>query len=257
MGHGGLVDELIVIDSGSTDDTETVATAEGATVHRAHDVLSDHNIAEGGKGDALWKSLAICNGDIVLWVDADTRNFDEHFVIGLLHPLLIEQDVKLVKGFYERPLEKDPSSTAGGARITELVVRPLLNLFYPVLTGIVQPLAGEYGGYKEALVKLPFFTGYGVEIGLLIDFVERFGLDALAQVDLGKRVHRNRSTLELGQSAFQVIHVMLTRFEEAGKVKLPYPLPETLTQFWPGPEGHSVRTKSLRVMERPPLAEIV
>jgi len=252
----GLVDELIVVDSGSTDDTCRLAAAEGARVYTARDLVPHipPDPSGSGKGDALWRSLSVIDNEIVVWLDADVTGFQSHVVTRLLEPLLSEEKVQIAKGFYERPLNVEGRRhPTGGARVTELVVRPLLSLFYPELTGVIQPLAGEYAGYTDAFRQLPFFTGYGVEIGLLLDGVERFGLDAHAQVDLGVRVHRNRPTLELGLTAFEVMQVIFTRLEESGQMKLADPLPAALVQFWPTEEGLLSKSAHSRVIERPPL----
>lgn len=249
-----LVDELIVVDSGSTDNTCSLAAAEGARVYPVAELVPDVPLDGGGKGDALWRSLSVVNGEIVVWLDADVSNFQPHFVTRLLDPLLSQEGLAIAKGFYERPLSVDgQQQRSGGARVTELVARPLLNLFYPELTGIIQPLAGECAGYTHAFRQLPFFTGYGVEIGLLLDSVERFGLDSLAQVDLGIRIHRNRPTLELGLTALEVMQVVFTRLEDSGRMKLADPLPTTLLQFWPTVEGLVPQQTRSRVVERPPL----
>ena len=182
-----LVDELLVIDSGSTDGTAKEAGDAGATVHRAEDLTSFGEVH--GKGDCLWRSLTVASGDIIVWLDSDTRNFREGFVADLVAPLLLDDRFVMTKAFYDRPLISDDQLLmTGGARVTELAVRPLLQLFYPELVGLIQPLAGEYAGYANVFKGLPFSTGYGVEIGLLIDVAERYGTEQIAQVDLGTRV---------------------------------------------------------------------
>src|SRR5438105_1596318 len=186
-----LVDEIVVMDSMSTDGTVEAAREAGAIVCQDRDVLPELEPL-GGKGDALWKSLFVLSGDLFVFGDADIRNFDPRFVYGLLGPLLLEDGIDYVKAFYERPIgTADAMEATGGGRVTELVARPLINLFFPWLSGVVQPLSGEYAGTREAFASVPFFTGYGVEFGLLVDIAERAGLDRMAQVDLGVRVHRN------------------------------------------------------------------
>jgi len=176
-----LVDELLVIDSGSEDSTAAVAHAAGARVVRQADVLPRLG-DRPGKGEALWKSLLVASGDLIVFVDADLRDFDEQFVVGLLGPLLTDPGIDFVKAFYDRPLTNgDQVLPAGGGRVTELVARPLLNLHWPGAAGFVQPLAGEYAGRRTLLEQLPFVSGYGVEIGMLIDVLEEHGLDAMAQ----------------------------------------------------------------------------
>ncbi|HET7481694.1 MAG TPA: glucosyl-3-phosphoglycerate synthase, partial [Actinomycetota bacterium] len=211
-----LVDELVVIDSGSTDDTVELARAAGATTYRAQELaLPDRPLM--GKGDCLWRSLSVLQGDVVVWLDSDTRNMHEGFVTDLVAPLLHRHDLAMTKAFYHRPLETDDGLVAGGgARVTELLVRPMLQLFCPELAAFVQPLSGEYAARREVLLDLPFLTGYAVEIGLLIDVAERHGVDRIAQVDLGTRVHRNRPVVELGTTAFEILLGMLMRFDAAG-----------------------------------------
>lgn len=252
MDASPLVDELIVIDSGSTDATAEIAREAGAEVHRGEEITDFGPVR--GKGDCLWRSLAVATGDIVVWLDADTRNFAEPFVTDLVAPFLDGDEFVLAKAFYDRPLLSDDDVLrTGGARVTELVARPLLQLFYPELTGLIQPLSGEYAGNRNVLRSLPFFTGYGVEVGLLIDIAERYGPDRIAQVDLGMRVHRNRPILDLGAAAFQVTTALLRRFDDLGRIKIPEDLPSELLQYVPAPEGPEPRTRSLEIFERPPM----
>jgi glucosyl-3-phosphoglycerate synthase len=207
MEHVALVDELIVIDDGSTDDTAAAARDEGATVVAQTSILP--NLERGaGKGNALWKSLQVSRGDIVCWVDADIRNFCSKFVTRLVAPLLEAPDVQFVKAHYQRPYHAEPT---GGGRVTELMARPLLSHLFPMLADIVQPLAGEYAGRRRALEQVPFVQGWGVELGLLVDICERFGRDAIAQVDLGVREHRNRPLAELGAPALAILVTALRR----------------------------------------------
>jgi glucosyl-3-phosphoglycerate synthase len=207
-----VVDEIIVVDDHSTDDTARLAKEAGATVIDAAAVLPEYG--EGhGKGEALWKSVFASSGDVIAWCDSDIRDFDVHFITGLLGPLLTEPDVAFVKGHYERPLvEGGP----GGGRVTELVARPLLSLLFPHLAGTVQPLSGEYAGRRTLLERLPFVRGYGVDIGLLIDVAAAVGTGALAQVDLGTRLHRNRSLHQLSPQAMAVMQTALVRAGRQG-----------------------------------------
>ena len=206
-----LVDEILVVDSRSTDATVAIATAAGARVVSQDDVTRGLPRMDG-KGDALWAGLAASTGDIVAFVDGDLREFSSHFVTGLLGPLLTDASVEFVKGFYHRPLIGAAGvETDGGGRVTELAARPLINLFWPELAGVVQPLAGEYAGRRRTLERVPFVSGYGVEIAMLIDLLDLVGLDALAQVDLGERVHRNRPLDALAPQAAAVIDVVLDR----------------------------------------------
>ncbi|MER3457222.1 MAG: glucosyl-3-phosphoglycerate synthase [candidate division GAL15 bacterium] len=209
-----LLDEIVLIDSDSTDRTREIAQAEGIPVVRHREVLP-HLGSYRGKGEALWKSLYVLRGDVVVWVDTDVRNMHPKFVYGLLGPLLREDRIVFVKGYYRRPVQVgDRLYETGGGRVTELVARPLLNLFFPQLSGLIQPLAGEYAGRREALERIPFFTGYGVETGMLIDLVDRFGLGAIGQVDLEQRIHRNQSLQSLSLMAFQIVQVVARRLED-------------------------------------------
>ena len=204
-----LVDEIVVVDDHSSDRTAHEATAAGATVVRAGEILLDHGRGHG-KGEALWKSLFASHGDLVLWCDADVRDFDPRFIIGLLGPLLTDPQTGFVKGFYERPVD---GAVRGGGRVTELVARPLLTMCFPHLASVVQPLSGEYGGRRSVLEQVPFVEGYGVDIALLIDIAARFGVDSITQVDLGQRIHRNRPLHELSPMAAQVMQTALRRLD--------------------------------------------
>lgn len=235
-----LVDELLVVDDHSTDGTAVVAAAAGARVVRAHEVLADHG--EGhGKGEALWKSLFASRGDLVVWCDADIRQFDVGFVVGLLGPLVRHPDIAFVKGYYDRPVGEDGT---GGGRVTELVARPAIALLHPQLAPVVQPLAGEYGGRRDVLEQLPFVEGYGVDLALLIDVARLAGVEAIAQVDLGVRVHRNRTLEELGPQALAVLHAALHRAD-------PTLTPLTTTLVRPG-----AAPVAQALVERPPLVEV-
>ncbi len=204
----GLVDEVLVIDSGSVDDTAKVAAAAGASVHHRDAILPAYG-TQPGKGDVLWKALAVATGDIICYIDADLTDFRPTFVTGLLGPLLTDPTIGLVKAFYDRPLLD--SSPAGGGRVTELAARPLLGTFFPQLAGVVQPLAGEYAGRREILATMPYAPGYGVETGLLIDVATAYGLDAIAQVDLGQRTHGHQDTAALGRMAATILATVLRR----------------------------------------------
>lgn len=203
----GLVDEIVVIDDHSSDRTAQEAEAAGAVVVRAAEVLTEHGLGPG-KGEALWKSLYASSGDVVVWCDADVRDFDPRFITGVLGPLLTDPDIGFVKGFYERPVD---GHVRGGGRVTELVARPLLTMCFPDLADIVQPLSGEYGGRRHVLEQVPFVKGYGVDIAMLIDIAAMFGASSITQVDLGERVHRNRPLHELSPMAAQVMQAALRR----------------------------------------------
>lgn len=206
-----VVDECVVVDSGSTDDTVAVARAAGARVVRCGEVLPDLPVV-AGKGEVLWRSLAATSGDIVVFLDSDLVDPDPGFVTALLGPILSVPDVQLVKGFYRRPLRLETEEYGtGGGRVTELLARPLLAALRPELAGVIQPLGGEYAVTRQFAESVPFAAGYGVEIGLLLDAHTRFGLAGLAQVNLGVRKHRNRSLLALGVMARQILGTALSR----------------------------------------------
>lgn len=202
-----LVDELLVIDDGSDDSTATVAKEAGADVVDASNILPEFGQGHG-KGQTMWKAVHLASGDLIAFCDADVRDFDTGFVRGLLGPLLTEDDVTFVKGLYERPVD----GVAGqGGRVTELMAKPLISVFYPHLSDIAQPLSGECAGRRQVLERVPFVLGYGVDLGLIIDVADRFGNDRLVQCDLGKRVHRNRPLVELGPQAEAILRVGLDR----------------------------------------------
>jgi glucosyl-3-phosphoglycerate synthase len=256
-----LIDELVVVDSCSTDGTARVAAAAGARVVRQDEVLG-HLPTMSGKGEALWKGLAATSGDLVVFVDADVHGFTGEFITGLLGPLLLDPTVAYVKGFYHRPLVDGGRTVLdGGGRVTELVARPLLNLHWPELAGFVQPLAGEYAGRREALEAVPFVTGYGVEVGLLVDLHELVGLDALAQVDLGVRQHRHQDNEGLGRMAAQIMLAVLSRLDRQRQVIVTRELSPRLAQFRRGDPGAAgvervLVVSDVAVPERPPLASI-
>jgi len=251
----GLVDQLIVVDSGSNDATRAVAAAAGATVHATTDILP-HLGEVRGKGDALWKSLAVADADIIVWIDADIANFDPSWVARLIAPLLEDSDIAFVKGFHERLLSDGNGRSDTGGRVTELVVRPLLHLLFPELARVVQPLSGQCAGRTSVLRQLPFAAGYAVDALLLVDFVDAFGLDSIAQTDLGWLVHRNRGTLELVAMAHEILHVLLTRLETLGRIKLPDELPGELVQFVRSPVGQVMVPIEANVVERPPMQDV-
>jgi glucosyl-3-phosphoglycerate synthase len=262
MDRTGLVDEIVVVDSRSTDATAEVAAAAGARVVSQDDVTRGLPRLEG-KGDALWSGLAASTGDVVAFVDGDLREFSAHFVTGLLGPLLTDRSVEFVKGFYHRPLVGTASvETDGGGRVTELSARPLINLFWPELAGFVQPLAGEYAARRETLRQIPFVSGYGVEIGMLIDLLDLVGLDALAQVDLGERLHRHQGTEALGRMSAQIMVTAWSRLYRRGQVTEPVPPSTLLTQFRRGGADalpnldREIVVSEIGVAERPPLAQL-
>jgi glucosyl-3-phosphoglycerate synthase len=251
-----LVDELLVVDSDSTDATADVARAAGADVIAAAEVLTAHG-TRPGKGEALWKSLAATSGDLVVFLDADLLGNVAHFVPGLLGPLLTDPQVDYVKGCYTRPLEIDGGSRpAGGGRVTELTARPLLNALWPELAGFVQPLGGEYAERRSALEQVPFVSGYGVEVGLLVDLLHLGGLASLAQVDLGSRRHTSQSQEALGAMAGQVVSTVLGRAESGRPGHHRLDASGLLTQFRHDGTGFVPRSSTVAVDERPPMATI-
>lgn len=199
-GGTGLVDEVLVVDNGSSDATAAAARDAGARVLTT--------AGDGGKGRAMLAGLEAAAGDLIVYLDADVENTTPTYVTGLLGPLLVEEDVALVKGFYRRPLRGEPT---GGGRVTELVARPLLEVLFPELVAIRQPLAGETAAPRWVLDKLDLADGYGVELGLLVDVARRFGAGAVAQVDLGVRIHRNRTLDELRPQAVEILRAALDR----------------------------------------------
>ena len=243
-----LVDEVVVIDDGSIDSTADVAEWEGARVIAVDDVMPETGPGSG-KGNAMWKSLAAADGDLVCWVDADIRNFGHHFITGLLGPLITDPDIAFVKGYYRRPLHGEPT---GGGRVTELVARPTLSVLFPELAGFIQPLGGEYAGRRSLLERVPFVEGWGVEIGLLVDIVREVGLGATAQVDLGVREHRNRPLEDLGPQATAILVTALRRAGLAPDTVAHRDL-ATLTRFT---ESFEPELVDVEVRERPPIATV-
>jgi nucleotide-binding universal stress UspA family protein len=251
-----LLDEIVVIDSASTDDTARIARERGVPVVTHQEILPQYG-SYRGKGEALWKSLYVLRGDLILWVDTDIKNFYPGFVYGILGPLLRQPEIQYVKGFYRRPLKLDGKLLAeGGGRVTELTVRPLFNLFYPELSGLVQPLSGEYGGRREALERVPFFSGYGVETGLLLDLFNEHGLGAIAQVDLEERIHSNQSVAALSQMAFAILQVFMQRLEERKRISLIEDVNRSIKLIRPQGESYALEIKEIQDQERPPMATI-
>lgn len=214
----GLVDEVLVVDGGSGDGTPGRARDAGATVVDQHAVMPEAGPG-AGKGDALWKGLASSGGDTVVFLDADLHDADERYVVGLLGPLLTDPDVGFVKACYDRPLDLGAERRPrGGGRVTELTARPLLTAFWPELAGIAQPLSGEYAGRRSLLERVPFVEGWGVEFALLVDLTDRFGVDAIGQVDLGTRLHSHQTLAALGRMAAEIVHVAAQRLSAEGRL---------------------------------------
>ncbi|MFC4853176.1 glucosyl-3-phosphoglycerate synthase [Actinophytocola glycyrrhizae] len=247
---GSLVDELVVVDSGSTDRTVEVSLAAGAKVVRRTDVLPELEPVPG-KGEVLWRSLAATTGDLLVFLDSDLVDPDPGFVPRLLGPLLLEPDIHLVKGFYRRPLTAEDAAGSGGGRVTELMARPLLSALRPELTGVIQPLGGEYAGTRQLLESVPFASGYGVEIGLLLDAHVIAGLNGIAQVNLGVRRHRNQPLRALGLMSRQILGTALARCG-----LLPAHAGE-LTQFVQVADEWLPDTSGVVVADRPPMRSLL
>jgi len=251
-----LVDELVVIDSRSEDRTREIAEDEGIPVFIHDEILTECGTYRG-KGEAMWKSLQVTKGEIVVWIDTDVTNTHPKFVYGILGPLLQRPEIQFVKAFYQRPLRVGGELQAtGGGRVTELAARPILNLFFPELSGLVQPLSGEQGGRRALLEQLPFFTGYGVETGLLIDTLQRAGLDAIAQVDMKQRIHRNQSLLALSKMSFEILQVALRRVGEAHGERL-WEEANSSLKLITSQEGRlHLELHDIGANERPPMATV-
>jgi glucosyl-3-phosphoglycerate synthase len=235
----GVVDQVAVVDA-STDGTGEIAAALGAEVHPQAELMPGFG-AVRGKGDALWRALSVLRGDVVCFVDADSEQFGPHFACGLIGPLITDPDVRFVKGFYRRPFKLGAESTAeGGGRVTELTARPLLELFYPELAGIRQPLAGEVAARRDLLERLPFATGYAVEVAMLIDAWSVTGADAIAQVDLDVRQNRHQPLSALGPMAAAVLRAVAERLEREGRLSA----------------GVALGGQSDPIVERPPMASL-
>jgi glucosyl-3-phosphoglycerate synthase len=248
-----LVDEILVIDSGSSDDTVEIARAAGAIVHRSSELLPEQGSYQG-KGENLWKALQVSTCDIICYIDGDISNFHSGFVTGLVGPLLTDPGIDYVKAYYERPLDRgDGLRSTGGGRVSEILIRPLISLFYPELREILQPLSGEYAARRETLETLAFPVGYGVEIAHLIDLARDANISRVAQTDLVTRIHRNRDEDELGSMAFALLKVVMRRLERDGKLTLANPLPDLYQTWTTEGERVSMISKSIPEPERPPL----
>ena len=251
-----LLDELVVIDSESDDDTRRIAADEGARVIVHSEVLPRYG-SYRGKGEALWKSLYATSGDLIAWSDTDIVDWHPRFIYGTLGPLLAEPKIGYVKAYYQRPIvEGGVLKEGGGGRVTELVARPLINLFFPELSGFIQPLAGEYAGRRVHLEQIPFFTGYAVEIGHLIDLAERLDLAGLGQVDLDIRIHRNQELEGLSKMSFVILQAVMKRLEERRKARLFAELGSSIKLPRSGPNHLSLEVIDLADQERPPMIRI-
>jgi glucosyl-3-phosphoglycerate synthase len=247
----GIVDQLVVVDD-STDDTPAIARRLGAEVYDQSELDPAHGPVLG-KGDAMWRALPVLTGDVVCFLDADSEHFGAHYACGLLGPLLCSRapEIEFVKGFYRRPFRVGGVTLPGeGGRVTELTARPLLNLFYPELAAIAQPLAGEIAARRSLLERLPFVTGYGVDIALLIDAYTEVGLDAIAQVDLDVRQNAHQPLRDLGPMAFAVLSAVASRLERDGRLEA------RLSPTFVALEHGELATRAVPIVERPPLTEL-
>ncbi len=251
-----LLDEIAVVDSGSTDRTREVAASFGADVYLASNILADMGFKRG-KGENLWKAIYQLTGDIIVYVDADIKNIHPRFVYGLVAPLIYRSEVKYVKAFYDRPLTlSNKIRPSGGGRVTEILVRPLFSLFFPELTAIIQPLSGEYAVRREVLEKLPFPVGYGVETSHLIDVYSSFGLEAFAQTDMDQRVHRHQTTRDLGKMSFGILRTFLKRLKMKGMSSDLPDFTANLRQFQAHDEQYEQVIHEIFEEERPPMIEL-
>jgi hypothetical protein len=253
-----LLDEIVLIDSGSIDYTREIASDMDIPVFIHQEILPEQG-AYRGKGEALWKSLHVLSGDIIAWIDTDISNIHPRFVYGVIGPLLRDPNVQYVKGFYRRPLMRGDKPIAGsGGRVTELTARPFFNLFFPELSGLIQPLSGEYAGRRSALDSLPFFTGYGVETGLLIDILEKYGIAGIAQVDLLERIHHSQPLPSLSKMSFSIMQVVFKRLEYRHQVRLLDQSNLTMNLIRFGQQqGYSLEPEEIQELERPPMRSIL
>ncbi|MEJ2164677.1 MAG: glucosyl-3-phosphoglycerate synthase [Desulfobacterales bacterium] len=252
-----LVDELIVIDSGSTDSTVEIAASFGAEVYIANEILP-HLDQFKGKGENLWKALFITKGDIIIYIDADIKNIHHRFAYGLIGPLLVYDHIKYAKAFYDRPIAigKNKIRPTGGGRVTELVIRPLFSLFFPELTQLIQPLSGEYAGYREVFEKIPFPIGYGVETSMILDIYQKWGLNVMAQVDLDRRIHRNQDTKALGRMSFAILKTFINRQNKLGLIDFKGTLYDEIIQYNLVDSEFRAETLQIKGLERPPMITI-
>ena len=251
-----LLDEIAVIDSDSSDQTREVAAAFGAQVYMSRDILPGYG-EQRGKGENLWKAIYQLTGDIIVYIDADIKNIHPRFIYGLVAPLIFRPEIQYVKAFYDRPLASSQGiRPSGGGRVTEILIRPLFSLFFPELTALIQPLSGEYAVRRQVLEKIPFPIGYGVETSHLIDVYHRWGLWAIAQTDLDRRVHRNQPTRDLGKMAFGILQTFLKRVEALGVLEDLPELNTTLRQFQVNNNIFEEIPLHILEEERPPMIDI-
>jgi len=251
-----LLDEIAVIDSGSTDNTLAIAEKFGADTYLASDYLKDEGICYG-KGENLWKALYLLKGDIIIYVDSDISNIHPRFVYGLLGPLLIKPEIKFVKAFYNRPFKSANNlAPAGGGRVTEILIRPLFSQFFPELTGVIQPLSGEYAGYRNILTEINFPIGYGVETGMLIDLHQKYGLDSIAQTNLDLRIHRNQNVSSLGKMSFGILQTFWNRLAKYKEQPLLTPDSLTLRQMTSDKDDYNLIQHDIKEKERQPMSQV-
>jgi glucosyl-3-phosphoglycerate synthase len=246
-----LVDQLIAVDASSQDGTADVAERHGVTVYQEDELLTAFGPA-AGKGDAMWRSLSVATGDVVMFLDADTTNFERHFVYGMLGPILTQPGVRFAKATYHRPLLGPGGDVLDDAgRVTELTAKPLLRIFFPELSGFGQPLAGELVAHRDLLTEIPFPTGYAVETGMLIDIARATGLDAMAQVGLGARHNRSKALRELGSMSYSVARTVVER-----ALGMSPEHADIYSRAVCTPDGTRLVEEPLALVERPPFAGI-
>jgi glucosyl-3-phosphoglycerate synthase len=251
-----LIDEIAVIDSGSTDKTLEVAAGFGADTYLASDILSEIE-EKKGKGENLWKAIYQLRGDIIVYIDADIKNIHPRFAYGLIGPLIQRDEVQYVKAFYDRPLASSQGvRPSGGGRVTEILIRPLFSLFFPELTAIIQPLSGEYAVRRDVLESIPFPIGYGVETSHLLDVYSLWGLDAFAQTDLDQRVHRNQPTRSLGKMSFGILQTLLSRMQQKEIIGGLPEMSTLLRQFQVSDDQFEMIEHQIVEEERPPMNTI-
>ncbi|MGB0578656.1 MAG: glucosyl-3-phosphoglycerate synthase [Limisphaerales bacterium] len=256
MNRYPLVDEFAVIDSGSTDKTREIAAEFGADVYLAEDILPEVGDKKG-KGENLWKAIYQLKGDIIVYVDADIKNIHPRFVYGLVGPLIQNDETQYVKAFYDRPLAFSQGlRPSGGGRVTEILVRPLFSMFFPELSAIIQPLSGEYAVRRPVLEKIAFPIGYGVETSHILDVYKQFGMEAFAQCDLDRRIHRNQTTIALGKMSFGILQSFMNRMEAFGYIKEMPEISRIYRHFMAQDESYELKEIEIKEEERPPMITI-
>ena len=256
MSRYPLLDEIAVIDSGSSDETREIAASFGADVYLDEDILPEQGNMRG-KGENLWKAIYQLKGDIIVYVDADITNIHPRFVYGLVGPLVYNDTTSYVKAFYDRPLALSQGiRPSGGGRVTEILVRPLFSLFFPELSAIIQPLSGEYAVRRQVLERIAFPIGYGVETAHLLDVYRQWGMDAFAQTDLDRRVHRNQSTVALGRMSFGILQTFLIRMQRMGLIGEMSEFERIYRHFEIEDRSHRLRERLINERERPPMIEV-